>query len=93
MSNVEVVIPSSAEDRKIIKDVMKLVSESYSRIEGEKSHIKAEIDNLAEKYKIPKKFLNKLARTYHRQNFKDILDEQDDFTALYESVLEPPKQV
>jgi hypothetical protein len=88
MANQDVIIPSSPEDREKIRRVLRTVSDSMTRIEAEKDLIKDEIGALVEDFEIPRKFLNKMARTFHRQNFKDIVDEQDDFATLYETVVE-----
>ena len=88
MSTKQIIIPSSPADREKIRRVLRTVSESMTRIEAEKDLIKEEIAALAEEFDIPKKFLNRMARTYHRQNFKDVVEEQDDFETLYETVVE-----
>jgi len=92
MSTKEVFIPTSPEDREKIRRVIRTVSDSFTRIEAEKKLIKDEISALVEQFEIPRKFLNRMARTYHRQNFKDVVDEQDDFEILYESVVELNQQ-
>lgn len=83
----ELIIPSSPKDQEKIRRVLQTISESYTRIESEKDLIKDEIDALAEEFKIPKKFLNKMARTFHRQNFDQQVGEQEDFTQLYETIV------
>ena len=88
MNTKQVIIPSNPADREKIRRVMRTVSESMTRIEAEKDLIKDEIAALAEEFEIPKKFLNRMARTYHRQNFKDVVDEQEDFEKLYETIVE-----
>lgn len=87
-----VVIPSSPEDQKRIKNCLQTISDSYTRIEAEKDLIKDEIAALAGEFEIPKKFLAKMARTFHKQNYQDNVDEQDDFEQLYEAVVKPEVQ-
>lgn len=88
MTANQVIIPSNPADREKIRRVMDTVSDSFTRIEAEKELIKDEIGALVEEFKIPRKFLNRMARIYHRKNFKDVMDEQENFETLYESVLE-----
>ena len=83
------VIPSSPEDQKRIKNCLQTISDSYTRIEAEKDLIKDEIAALAEEFEIPKKFLGKMARVFHKQSYQDNVDEQDDFEQLYEAVVKP----
>lgn len=83
----EVVIPSNPADREKIFKVLKTVSESMTRIESERELIKEEIGALVEAYEIPRKFLNRMARTYHRQTYDQVIQETEDFSALYDSIV------
>ena len=83
----EVVIPSNEADREKIMKSIEAISDSMTRIEGEKNWIKEEIAAVSEATKIPKKFLNKLARTYHKQNFDNVMKEVEDFEALYDVIV------
>lgn len=85
MSNI--IIPSSPADRQTIKDAMTEISNSMVRIEGEKAFIKEVVDELSDKVDIEKKYLNKLARVYHKQTLAQVSAEMEDLEALYESCL------
>jgi hypothetical protein len=78
---------SNPEDRKNIKLVLDEISNSMVRIAGEREYIKEAISDMSEKYEIPKKILNKMARIYHKQNFTEMVDENDELEALYENVV------
>lgn len=84
----QVIIPSSPADREKIRRVMKAISDSLTRIESERELIRDEVAALEDEYDIPKKYLNRMARTFHKQNFQDLVVEQDDFATLYETVVE-----
>lgn len=86
---VQVVVPSSPEDRKKIKKVMQEVSDIKTMIEANRDTIKEAIKALSEEYELPVKFLNKMAKTYHAQTYDKEVSEHDDFQALYEQVLNP----
>jgi hypothetical protein len=81
-----VIIPSSEEDRKRIKDAMEEISNSYTRTEAERDFVKEAINNLAEDVDIPKNILRKMARIYHKQNMADVVSEVEDIEALMESL-------
>ena len=84
MTNV--IIPSSEEDRKRIKDAMEEISNSYTRTEAERDFVKEAINSLAEDVDIPKNILRKMARIYHKQNMADVVSEVEDIEALMESL-------
>lgn len=83
----EVVIPSNEADREKIMKSIEAISDSLTRIEGEKNWIKEEIAAVSKATNVPKKFLNKLARTYHKQNFDNVMKEVEDFEALYDVIV------
>jgi anaerobic glycerol-3-phosphate dehydrogenase len=84
MSNI--IIPSSEEDRKRIRGAFEEISNSFVRIEGERSFQKDAIEALAEDVDIPKGTLRKAARVFHRQNISSVVTEVEDMEALLESI-------
>jgi len=84
MSNV--IVPSSPEDRKKIFDALVEISNSLTRIEAERDLIKDILTTVEDKFELPKKYTRKLAKIYHKQNFTEVQQEQDDVETLYESV-------
>jgi len=84
MTNI--IIPSSVEDRKRIKDCMDEISNSYLRQEAERTFVKEAISALADEVDIPKKYLGKMARIYHNQNMSELVSELEDIEALIETV-------
>ena len=84
---MSIIIPSSPNDRKTIKDAMTEISNSMVRIDSEKAYIKEAIEELNDKVDIDKKYLNKLARVYHKQTLAQVTGEMEDLVALYESCL------
>ena len=83
---INVVVPSSPEDRKAIKDALREISDSMTRMEAEKDLIKDILQTIYDNQKVPKKYTRKLARIYHKQNYTEVQQEQDDLDALYETV-------
>lgn len=80
------VVPSSPADLKRIKDAAREASDCYIRIESEKEQIKAIVDKIVEDLDLPKAYVNKMFRTYHKSSFDKESQEQEDFATLYESV-------
>jgi hypothetical protein len=74
-------------DKKAIREALREVSGSLTRIEGERSLISETIKNVAEKYEIPKKTFRRMAKVYHKQNFNEELENHQEFENLYETVM------
>lgn len=75
-----------SDDAKAIKMVMRDISDSMTRIDGEKDFIKESINELSEKYSIPKKNLSKVARIIHKQNMAEVQADNNDVEELYEDL-------
>ena len=80
------VIPSNPNDRKVIFDAMKEISNSMTRIEAERDLIRQTINDVCDTQKLSKKTFRRMAKVYHKQNFKQEIAEQEEFEALYETV-------
>ena len=81
-----IILPSSDADKKRIKDCMDEISNSYLRQEAERDFVKEALISLEDDVGIPKKYLGKMARIYHKQNMSELLSEIEDIEALLESV-------
>ena len=81
-----VVIPSAEEDRLAILKVLKEVSDAMTRQDAEKDFIKDALSDLAKQYSIPKAILNKVARTYHKQNVAEERAKNEDTFYVYDSI-------
>ena len=77
---------NNPEQRKTILDAIKEWSNSATRIDAEKDLQKTLIDDLSDKVDIEKKYLNKLAAMYHKQNFAQFQQEREEIEELYESI-------
>jgi len=83
MSNV--IIPTSPEDRRKIRGCMEEISNSYLRVDAEKSLVKEALADLEDEVGIPKKVLRKMAKVYHKQNLTELVTEIEDIEALLEA--------
>jgi archaellum component FlaC len=84
---MSIIIPSAESDRKKIKDAMTEISNSMTRIDAEKDFQKAAVEDLSDEVGIDKKYLKRLANTYHKQNLVEVTTEADDLQSLYETCL------
>jgi hypothetical protein len=87
MSNV--IIPSSPEDRKKIRGALEEISNSLTRIEAERDMIKDILQDVEDKFELPKKYTRKVAKIFHKQNFAEVKTEQEDLETIYETVTGP----
>ena len=87
MSNVT--LPSSPEDRKKIMNAIQEISNSLTRIESERHLIKEILVDVQDNFNLPKKYTRKVAKIYHKQNFSEVQQEQEELEAIYETVTKP----
>lgn len=80
-------IVNNPNQRKIILDAMKEWSNSATRVDAEKDLQKTIINDLSDNVDIEKKYLNKLAAMYHKQNFAQFQQEKEEIEELYESIV------
>lgn len=87
MSKVtEIIVPSSPADRQDIKSKIQEISGSMTRIEGEKDYIKETIADLSKKYNLPKNYLSRMAKVFHKSIYTEQVVEGENFQALYETI-------
>lgn len=80
-------IPSNPADRKKIKDAVIEISGAMQFIEDKKSYIKDVLTNMNEQFKIPKKVLSKMAKTYHNDEYSEVINEAQEFETMYELIM------
>jgi uncharacterized FlgJ-related protein len=85
---MSIIVPSSPSDRKLVLDALKEISNSFTRVEAEKTFVKEAIAELADKVTIEKKHINQLAKIYHKQNLTEVRDQVDAIEALYEAIVQ-----
>ena len=77
---------TSPVDKKKFYDAIVEISNSMHRIAAERDLIKETVNELSAHHLIPKKTINKIAKTYHKQNLSQELQDHEDFVELYDSV-------
>jgi hypothetical protein len=85
----EIVIPSNSAELKTIQVAIKEANDSLIRIAAERELIKDIVADLNEKYEgLPKKYINKMIKTYYKNSFDKESTEHDDFSELFVAVTE-----
>jgi DNA repair ATPase RecN len=85
MSNV-VTIPSSPQDRAQVKERLTEISASLTRIEAEREHINEILQDLQDEYELPKKYMRKVSRVFHKQNINEVKEEFSDIEDIYNAI-------
>lgn len=86
IQTADINMPSDPAAIKMIKDACFEISASMTRVEGERDLQKSAIEELAEKVDVPKKYISKIARLYHRQNREQVEAEQSSTVELYDKI-------
>jgi len=84
----DIVIPSNPADLKKLKDGVQELANSMTRIDAERDFQKDALTDLEEATGIKKKHIKRMATDYHKNQFDEKTAEFDDYTSLYESVME-----
>jgi hypothetical protein len=79
-------IINTPEAKKRINTKLTEISGSFTRIEAEKDLIKTIVGDIAEEFQIEKKFVSKMARTFHKDSFSAEVQEKTEFEILYETI-------
>lgn len=79
-------LPNDPKARKSIKDCLEQISNSMTRIEGERDYIKNAIADICEEHALSKKTFRKLANTFHKRNFSIEVAEHQEFETMYEQL-------
>jgi hypothetical protein len=85
MANV--IIPSNPEERRKVVNALNEMSASFTRMDAERDLQKDILATLEEDFELPKKYMRKVARIYHKQN---LLEERSNFQEvedIYEGLM------
>jgi hypothetical protein len=75
-------------DKNKVLGVLKECSNAMTRIESEREFIKEAINKASDEHQLDKKILRRMAKVYHKQNFAESRDADDEFASLYETVVQ-----
>lgn len=79
---------SSPVDRKKIKDAIIEISDSMTRIAGERDFINEAVKAIADEFELSKKDLKKMARIYYKQSFQTEQAEMAELESLYITIID-----
>jgi hypothetical protein len=85
--SINVVIPTSPDDRAKVQASMREISGAMSRIESEREYIKESLAMLEETFELPKKYMRKVATVYHKQNLNEVKNEFSDVEDIYAAII------
>ena len=75
---------STEEDRKKFMGAVQEISNSMIRIEAERDLIREIVKEKSDEFSISKKVINKIAKTYHKQNRAQVEAEHEEFMEIYD---------
>ena len=76
----------SPEQKKELQGAVREISGSMTRQEAERDLIREIVKDQSQKHSIPKKIISKIAKTYHKQNLTQEIQDHEEFVELYDSV-------
>lgn len=76
----------TTDNRRKLREAIKQMSDSMVRMDAEKAYQKDVVNRISDDIQIEKKIVRKLARTYYKQNFPVVKQENEDFEASYMTV-------
>ena len=76
----------SPEQKKDLQGAVREISASMTRTEAERDLIREIVKDQSQKHNISKKIINKIAKTYHKQNLTQEIAEHEEFVEIYDSV-------
>ena len=91
MTDSTIIVPSSPTDLENIEKVIKEIVNSKTREASEKEYQKEAYSELEEKYGIKAKWFRQMAADAFKDTFDKKVDEMDDYSSLYESVMKRTK--
>lgn len=74
------------EQKKDLQNAIREISNSMVRTEAERDLIKDIVKTQSDNLQIPKKIINKIAKTFHKQSLHQEVADHEDFVQLYEKV-------
>jgi len=82
----DIIIPSNPKDIETLKNGIREMTDSMTRIDSERDFQKDVIDRLHDETGIDKKYIRRMAKDHHKDNFDEKADELSDYNDLYETV-------
>jgi archaellum component FlaC len=81
------ILPSNDADLQKLKDAIKEISASWTRVESERGFVNDALNRMQEEVEVPKKEIRKLAKIYHQQNLDQVKEEFDELELAYRKIM------
>ena len=75
-------------ERKQLRNAILELNDSYTRVGAERELQKETINEISDKLGMDKKLLRRMAKSYFLANYKDVVQENNDFEEFYSAVME-----
>lgn len=72
----------------ILKKGVRELSDVFTMQEAQRETVKSIIDEIYEELKLPKKLIRKIAKTYHKQNYAEVVAENQEFELFVEGIVD-----
>ena len=76
----------TSEQKKDLKNKFMEISNSMTRIEAERDHMKEIYQDLKETFEMHPKIARRLAKAYHKQAYQQMVAEEEEFQETYSEV-------
>lgn len=77
---------TSPNDRQKLLNSIKEISNSKTRVDAEKDFQRDAVAAICDELGLQKKYVNKLATIYHKQNLNEVQQETEEVLELYEEI-------
>ena len=81
------IVPSNPETLKAIQSAVKEASNALFRIQAERDLIKEIAASMKDDHELAPADFNKLSKTYFKGEYQKLVDKNEQFTELYESIM------
>ena len=82
------ILPSSDADLLKLKDAIKEISASWTRVEAERDFVNDALSRMQDEVDVPKKEIRKLAKIFHQQNLEEVKEEFEEIELAYRKIMQ-----
>lgn len=89
MKTIESIFGTLTEEQiTTLKNGIREMSDLMTIMDSQRESMKEVISRLFEEVNIPKKIIRKMAKTYHKGNYSEVVMEDSEFQTIYEGVID-----
>lgn len=82
------ILPSNNADLMKLKEAIKEISASWTRVEAERDFVNDALSRMQEEVDVPKKEIRKLAKIFHQQNLEEVKEEFEEIELAYRKIMQ-----